>query len=113
LTETAQTNAASCASTMPAAAIWNMSFDITTARGRCRRVWRAVMIADDPSIVPAGSEVSRSQLALSVIPGSPEGRGPESRDTGLWNMDSGLAAARRPEMTVEPMSLLLGDGALG
>jgi hypothetical protein len=34
-----------------------------------------------------------------VIPGSPDGRGPESMNTGLWNMASGLAAARRPGMT--------------
>src|SRR5438552_1083353 len=34
-----------------------------------------------------------------VIPGSPEGRGPESINTGLWKMDSGLAAAPRPGMT--------------
>src|SRR3981189_195013 len=32
--------------------------------------------------------------------GRPEGRGPESMNTGLWKMDSGLAAARRPGMTV-------------
>jgi protein ImuB len=37
--------------------------------------------------------------ASNVIPGSPAGRGPESMNTGLWKMDSGLAAARRPGMT--------------
>src|SRR5882762_9316861 len=36
---------------------------------------------------------------LAVIPGSPKGRGPESMNTGLWKMHSGLAAARRPGMT--------------
>jgi hypothetical protein len=35
-----------------------------------------------------------------VIPGSATGRGPESMNTGLWKMDSGLAAARRPGMTI-------------
>jgi hypothetical protein len=35
-----------------------------------------------------------------VIPGSPEGRDPESMNTGLWKMDSGLAATRRPGMTM-------------
>jgi uncharacterized protein YecT (DUF1311 family) len=34
-----------------------------------------------------------------VIPGSVEGRGPESMNTGLWNMDFGLAVMRRPGMT--------------
>jgi hypothetical protein len=40
------------------------------------------------------------RLAWTVIPGWPEGPGPESMNTGLWNMDSGLAAARRPGMTI-------------
>src|SRR5690349_3707981 len=31
-----------------------------------------------------------------------KGGGPESMNTGLWKMDSGLAAARRPGMTSEP-----------
>jgi hypothetical protein len=35
----------------------------------------------------------------TVIPGSPEGRGPESMNTDLWKMASGLAAAPRPGMT--------------
>ena len=35
-----------------------------------------------------------------VIPGSPAVRVPESMNTGLWNMDSGLAAVRRPGMTM-------------
>jgi hypothetical protein len=35
-----------------------------------------------------------------VIPGLPAGQGPEFMNTGLWNMDSGLAAARRPGMTI-------------
>src|SRR5207248_5322503 len=33
-----------------------------------------------------------------VMPGSAEGRGPQSMNTGLWKMDSGFAAARRPGM---------------
>src|SRR5207248_365622 len=44
--------------------------------------------------------VARAHLASkSVNPGSPTGRGPESMNTGLWNMDSGLAAPPRPGMT--------------
>jgi len=31
--------------------------------------------------------------------GTALGPGPESMNTGLWNMDPGLAAARRPGMT--------------
>src|SRR5207302_8591100 len=34
-----------------------------------------------------------------VIPGSLGGRGPESMNTDLWKMDSGLTAERRPGMT--------------
>jgi len=34
-----------------------------------------------------------------VIPGRGGAESPESRNTGLWNMDSGFAAARRPGMT--------------
>jgi hypothetical protein len=34
-----------------------------------------------------------------VIPGPLEGRSPESKSTGLWKMDFGLADARRPGMT--------------
>jgi hypothetical protein len=34
-----------------------------------------------------------------VIPGRPEGPGPESMNTGPWNMDSGFAAMPRPGMT--------------
>jgi len=37
--------------------------------------------------------------ASNVIPGSPAGRGPESMNTGLWKMDSGLASSARPGMT--------------
>jgi protein ImuB len=36
---------------------------------------------------------------LDVIPGRPKGPNPESMNTGLWNMDSGFAAARLPGMT--------------
>ena len=36
----------------------------------------------------------------NVIPGSPKGRSPESMNTGLWKMDSGPAAVRRPGMTL-------------
>jgi hypothetical protein len=36
-----------------------------------------------------------------VIPGRGETAGPESMNTGLWKMDSGLAARRRPGMTLE------------
>src|SRR3984893_202806 len=35
----------------------------------------------------------------NVIPGSPERRGPESMNTGLWNMDSGFGPSGRPGMT--------------
>src|SRR4051812_30542900 len=42
---------------------------------------------------------SSNGFALIVIPGSPDGRGPESMNTGLWKMDSGFAAWRRPGMT--------------
>jgi hypothetical protein len=38
-------------------------------------------------------------LPLGVIPGSPKGRGAESMNARLWNMDSGLAAMPRPGMT--------------
>ncbi len=31
-----------------------------------------------------------------VIPGRPEGSGPESMNSGLWDMDPGFAAAPRP-----------------
>jgi hypothetical protein len=35
-----------------------------------------------------------------VIPGAGAERGsPEAMNTGLWKMDSGIAAARRPGMT--------------
>jgi hypothetical protein len=34
-----------------------------------------------------------------VIPGSPKAM-PGIHDAGLWKMDSGLAAARRPGMTL-------------
>jgi hypothetical protein len=38
----------------------------------------------------------------SVIPGRREAASPESMNTGLWNMDSGLAGWRpRPGMTPE------------
>jgi hypothetical protein len=56
-----------------------------------------------PLIAAPGRNAGRlltSRSPLVVIPGSPEGRGPESMNTGLWNMDSGLAAARRPGMTI-------------
>src|SRR5260370_38742502 len=40
-----------------------------------------------------------SYARKSVVTGSPGGRGPESMNTGLWNMGSGFAAAPRPRMT--------------
>src|SRR5207249_282871 len=36
---------------------------------------------------------------VSVIPAPLGGRNPESRNPGLWNMDSGFAAAPRSGMT--------------
>src|SRR5205807_2227560 len=36
--------------------------------------------------------IGQRHTVRDVIPGSPEGRDPESMNTGLWNMDSGLAA---------------------
>jgi hypothetical protein len=39
------------------------------------------------------------RLAKNVIPGHGEAASPESMTTGLWKMDSGLTAARRPGMT--------------
>ena len=53
----------------------------------------------DPSNLNPAFERARLRLDGGVIPGSPEGRGPEPINTGLWNMGSGLAAARRPGMT--------------
>jgi hypothetical protein len=51
--------------------------------------------------MPKAAHLKKPAFAsLVVIPGSPKGRGPESMTTGLWNMDSGLAAARPPGMTV-------------
>jgi hypothetical protein len=38
---------------------------------------------------------------LVVVPGLGEAESPEPMNTGLWNMDSGLAAARRPGMTIK------------
>jgi len=37
---------------------------------------------------------------IVVIPGLGAAENPESMNTGLWHMDSGFAAARRPGMTV-------------
>ena len=36
----------------------------------------------------------------TVIPGQPEGLGPEPMNTGLWNIASGLATVRRSGMTI-------------
>ena len=36
-----------------------------------------------------------------VVPGLGDAESPESMNTGLWNMGSGFAAARRPGMTTE------------
>jgi hypothetical protein len=58
-------------------------------RRRYRRLG-AVLTVDPPS--PCCTSVM-------VIPGPPEGWSPEPMHTGLWNMGSGLAAARRPGMT--------------
>jgi hypothetical protein len=35
-------------------------------------------------------------IASAVIPGSPEGRGPEPMNTGLWKIGSGLTAHAAP-----------------
>jgi hypothetical protein len=52
------------------------------------------------SLSAGTNSIERMDASYSnVIPGSPERRGPESMNTGLWNMDSGFAAARRPGMT--------------
>ena len=39
-------------------------------------------------------------ITRTVIPGRRGAASPESMNTGLWNMDSGLAAMRRPGMTM-------------
>src|SRR5690242_3668754 len=41
----------------------------------------------------------RTRFTLIVIPGLGGAESPESMNTGFWNMDSGLAALRRPGMT--------------
>jgi hypothetical protein len=40
-----------------------------------------------------------SAFYFAVVPGLGEAESPEPMDTGLWNMGSGFAAARRPGMT--------------
>ena len=42
-----------------------------------------------------------SVFYFAVILGLGEAESPEPMDTGLWDMDSGLAASRRPGMTIE------------
>jgi hypothetical protein len=50
--------------------------------------------------MPEGRSPSRSRLTrLAVIPGLGGAESPGSMNTGLWNMDSGLAAAPSPGMT--------------
>jgi hypothetical protein len=63
-----------------AAAIIKRRSDIATQYRNCER-----LILINPSQI--------------VIPGLPEGRNPESMNTGLWNMASGSAAPPRPGMT--------------
>jgi crotonobetainyl-CoA:carnitine CoA-transferase CaiB-like acyl-CoA transferase len=48
---------------------------------------------------PFGLTLRQLAATGGVIPGPPKGRNPESIATGLWNMDSGFAAARRPGRT--------------
>jgi hypothetical protein len=42
-----------------------------------------------------------SAFSLTVFPGLGEAESPEPMNTGLWNMDSGLAVSRRPGMTIK------------
>src|SRR5437763_1323394 len=60
---------------------------------------------------PGGAAVGvrvETPAPLDVIPGSLEDRGPESMNTGLWNMDSGVAVARRPGMTIGVTNIRIG-----
>ena len=63
----------------------------------------------DPAAFQANADARAAGpvSAQTVIAGSAGGRGPESMNTGLWNMDSGLAAARRPGMTTAYQALEL------
>jgi hypothetical protein len=62
-----------------------------------------VSFFQNPPVVIPGSprrieDAPDRQARASLAPKG--GRGPESMNTGLWNMDSGLVAVRRPGMTI-------------
>src|SRR6202011_4126325 len=74
----------------------------TTASGRDparRRRGGVVTRLVPPSRSGTLSLQRRRCVESIVIPGLGGAESPESMNTGLWNMDSGLTAARRPGMT--------------
>jgi len=53
--------------------------------------------SDHPDLLCSGAHRASSIIRIRnlVIPGLGEAESPESMNTGLWNMDSGLAARTR------------------
>src|SRR5260370_41220132 len=83
--------------------------DYQTALGFCNAISHVRKGSRDQgtSLRPMGGE--RPEFRRHS--GSPEGRGPEAMNTGLWNMASGLAPARRPGMTDQEVSGAITDAA--